>query len=145
MTQRIHRTGKEYETKVLFDDLSVAISVEVGLFNNASDNVSVSDTNPDTDITTEPDDALDYSRQTVDIPADVTVSQEGDRWRASFDTLTFNVDDNTETVDSYFVVVNFDATDYLYMSADLDQSYDLGMIGELNLAGTGIERATGSE
>jgi hypothetical protein len=132
-TTQLHNTGEEYIFKVVMDRSVVAVAtVSVGLFNDSVDNLNAdSDL---ADITTEPDDG-NYSRQTINLnDTDVTVRLEAGHWEAVLAQIEFDVEDTTGTVDSYFIVINFEAagdgspTDHLFWTGDLDQSRDLSQI-----------------
>lgn len=110
--------------------ISSGKTFDIGLYNDSTD--SLSDTSDVADITTEPAGSA-YSRQS-DAATDFTASLSGGDIQIAGTTQTFDVSDSTQTVDSVFVVVNFtsdivssdgSATDHLYYTNALDQSYDL--------------------
>lgn len=124
--------------KVVFDG-SVArkTSVTVGLFNNTTDTLAKADDL--SAITTEPSNG-NYARVSVDLnTTDTTTSLTDLFWRATFKELQFDVDGTTGTVDSYFVVVSFQAagdgsdTPHLFFTGELSQSRDLSQIERLDL------------
>jgi hypothetical protein len=96
--------GEEY---VIKNDLQGSITV--GMYNDNTD--SLSDTSTLSDITTEPDaGTTNYSRVTVDFSA---FDNSGD-WAVQNDSLvSFDFSDvsTSETLDSVFFVVNFQAED----------------------------------
>jgi len=104
---------------------------DIGLYNDSTD--SLSDTSDVGDITTEPAGSA-YARQS-DAATDFTASLSGGDIQIAGTTQTFDVSDSSQTVDSVFVVVNYasdvvssdggTATDHLYYTNALDQSYDL--------------------
>ena len=128
--------GEEW---MITNDLDAA-SVDVGLYNDSTD--SISDTDDIGSITTEPSDG-NYSRaagealSASDISGDWGVDNDG--------TITFDVTDTTGTVDSYFFVANFQASDtgdgssqdHLVLTGSLSQSYELSNLDTLEIsAGT---------
>jgi len=104
---------------------------DIGLYNDSTD--SLSDTSDVSDITTEPAGSA-YSRQS-EAATDFTASLVTDDIQIAGTTQTFDVSDSSQTVDSVFVVVNYasdivssdggTATDHLFYTNALDQSYDL--------------------
>lgn len=103
-----HDTGEEWKQKVLYrQDLisSRDASVDVGLYNDASDNLSDSDDIGA--IGSEPTTG-NYSRQSIALDgSDVSLSVDGSGNLMAEGTVTFDVTDTGETVDSFFVVVEF--------------------------------------
>jgi len=96
-------------------------------------------------ISTEPDTANTYSR-TSEASGNLTVDTSGSDAVFNFPTQTFDVATNSETVDSYFVVVNFDSdeagdggtpTDHLFFNGSLSQSRDLSQIETLKVDSIG--------
>lgn len=129
--------GEEY---VLETALS-GVTLTVGLYNDSTD--SITDTEDLADITTEPSDG-NYARQSG-VTFDLSDNGSGD-WQLDNDNqISFDVTNTTGTVDSYFIVANFQAddtgdgsaTDHLIATGSLSQSRDLSQIDTLNLsAGT---------
>lgn len=127
--------GEEYLVKNNLD----TSSVDVGLYNDASDSVSDGDDLP---LSSEPSDG-NYTRQSGETLSATDIS--GD-WGADNDNvITFDVTNTTGTVDSYFFVANFQAvdtgdgssTDHLILTGSLSQSYDLSNLDTLKIsAGT---------
>lgn len=103
---------------------------DIGLYNDSTD--SLGDTNDVEDITTEPSGSA-YARQSESASNFSASLQSGDV-RIAGSTQTFDVSDSSQSVDSVFVVVNYQsdliesdgsATDHLYFTNALDQTYDL--------------------
>jgi hypothetical protein len=124
--------GEEWTLKNNADGASLT----VGLYNDSTD--SISDANDIADITTEPSDG-NYARQTGVAFSARDVS--GD-WQMDNDSqVSFDVTSTTGTVDSYFIIANFQAddtgdgasTDHLIVTGALSQSYDLSNIDTLNI------------
>lgn len=122
--------GEEW---VLKNDISTA-TVTLGLYNDTTD--AITDTEDLADIITEPSDG-NYVRQSATLEAD----DDGD-WHAQTSAqVTFDVTSTTGTVDSYFIMVNFQATDtadgvatdHLVATGALSQSRDLSQIDTLNI------------
>ena len=128
--------GEEYFNKVVFGGLSPAISIAIGLFNDSVD--SLDDSADVVNITTEPS-GVSYSRQVVNVPAEVTISSFEGNWRSVFRDVTFNTSDSSGIVDAYFGIVKFQAqgdgveTDHLLFSGLLGQAYDLQYVNELRV------------
>lgn len=128
--------GEEWALKNNLDNASVT----VGLYDDSTD--TIVDANDLADITTEPSDG-NYSRQSANLSA--SDNSAGD-WKVDNDSqLSFDVTGTTGTVDSYFIVVNFQAddtsdsaaNDHLVVTGALSQSRDLSQIDTLDLpAGT---------
>jgi hypothetical protein len=128
--------GEEWMIKT---DLDTA-SIDVGLYNDATD--AISDTDDLSEITTEPSDG-NYTRQTS---IGVSASDISGDWGIDNDSaITFDVADTTGTVDSYFFIANFQAsdtgdgspTDHLVLTGSLSQSYELSNLDTLEIvAGT---------
>lgn len=136
MTQQLHDTGEEY-----YQDKLSGETFDVGLYNDATD--ALTDSEDLGDITTEPSDG-NYARQAGVAFSSSDIS--GD-WALTNDSqVSFDVTNTTGTVDSYFIVVNYQsddksdggATDHLLVTGALSQSYDLSNIDTLNLSANGI-------
>lgn len=123
----LHNHGEEY-----IQDLVIASgdTYSIGLYNDSTD--ALGESADIGDITTEPAGAA-YSRQS-DAASGFTASSVSGNVQIAGTTQTFDVSDSTQTVDSVFVVVNFQsdlvsadgsATDHLFYTNALDQSYDL--------------------
>jgi len=125
--------GEEY---IITEDLTTD-SVAVGLYDDSVDNIS----DPDdlASITTEPRDG-NYTRQSnvpvsaVDISGNFGINNDG--------KVTFDLQDTTPDVDSYFFVANFNssvagdssAQDHLILTGSLSQTYDLNSVDSLEIA-----------
>lgn len=119
-------------------------SVTVGLYNDATDGLADSD---DVGvITTEPSGAA-YAKQTAALGTDFTNQNSGGNWESILADQSYDTSDSVQSVDSYFVVVNFDsddagdagvAADHLLFTGSLDQTYDLGSVDSFTLSGSGI-------
>lgn len=128
--------GEEYTVKTALD----GVTLDIGVYNDATDNIT--DSEDLADITTEPSDG-NYVRKSVGF----TASDISGNWGIDSDTdVVFDMTDTTGTVDSYFVVANFTATDtgdagatdHLVVTGQLSQSYDLSQLTELTLTSGGI-------
>jgi len=128
--------GEEYTLETAL----AGVSLTVGLYNDSTD--AVSDTDDISDLTSEPSDG-NYARQSDTF----NLSDNGSgNWQLDNDNqLTFDVTNTTGTVDSYFIVANFQAddtgdgsaTDHMIATGSLSQSRDLSQIDTLNVsAGT---------
>ena len=136
MTTQLHDTGEEwYQTNI------ESVTYDVGLFNDSTD--SLTDSSDLSDITTEPTDG-NYSRLTGS--NFITLKSDGDWSLVNESQLSFDVTGTTGDVDSYFIVVNFQsedagdssASDHLFATGDLSQSYALSNLDTLNLSQEGI-------
>jgi len=123
----LHQHGEEFMQDLV---ISSGKTFQIGLYNDSTD--TLSDTSDVADITTEPSGSA-YSRQS-DAASGFTASLSGGDIQIAGNTQTFDVSDSSQTVDSVFVVVNYQsdvvtsdgsATDHLYYTNALDQSYDL--------------------
>lgn len=109
---------------------ATSLTVEIGLYDDSTDSIPVGGTLAD--ITTEPG---NVSR----ISSGITLSTPDDyvELNASATPITFDVSGSSETVDSYFVVVNSE----LFYTGALEQSRDLSGVDELELQTVGKEFA----
>lgn len=137
MTTQLHDTGEEFLIKYLFtDEVIKPANVTVGLYDDSTD--LLADADDYVAITSEPSTG-NYATQTVSFDGTgFNSSQSGGNWRATnASTVTFDVQNTTETVDSYYVLVNFDdgggAADHLFWTGDLEQSRDLSQIDTLDV------------
>ena len=131
----IKNYGKEFMVDYIFGNETGVSSFTVGLYRDATD-----DLGEDSDvgnITTEPTGAS-YSRQSVSFGTNFTNSFDGADWQTVFDDVTFDLSDSNQTVDSVFVVVNFDsdhasdggtATDHIFATYSLAQTIDASGVG----------------
>lgn len=128
--------GEEWLIKNSADNTSLS----VGLYNDSTD--AISDSNDLADLTTEPAGGS-YSRQSDNFSAS---DLSGD-WGFDNDSqLTFDTSDSSQTVDSYFIVANFQAddtsdgsaTDHMIATGSLSQSYDLSSVDTLNVNSGGV-------
>lgn len=136
MTRLLTDLGEEWYGET---DISGVASVTLGLYNDSTD--AISDTNDLSDISTEPSGAS-YARQTMEISFE---DLSGDWGFDNDNQESFDTSDSSQTVDSYFLVANFQAddtsdgsaTDHLIATGALSQSYDLSNVDTLNIsAGT---------
>jgi hypothetical protein len=118
--------------------------VTVGLYNDATDGLADSDDVGS--ITTEPSGAA-YGKQTATLGSDFTNQDNSGNWESILADQSYDTSDSGQSVDSYFVVVNFDsddagdggtASDHLLFTGSLDQTYDLGSVDSFTLSGSGI-------
>ena len=116
------------------------------LFNDSTDAISEEDDLAD--ITTEPDDEETYARQDSLVSTAQLAGSGGGDWGYSTDSeITFNVSDNTETVDAVGYVANFtstvagdgSATDHLIAADGLTQSRDLSDFSEIRFDAGDLE------
>lgn len=124
----LHNHGEEFVMDLVINS---GKTFDIGLYNDATD--ALSDSSDVGAITTEPAGTA-YARQS-DLAGNFTASLVSGDVQIAGETNTFDVSDSTQTVDSVFVVVNFasdlvsadgtTATDHLFYTNALDQSYDL--------------------
>jgi len=149
MTTQLHDTGEEFAIKDLFreDLITKPASVEISLFNDTTD--ALSDSSDVGGITTEPVGAS-FARQTASFSAADFTPQDNasQNWEIVIADQTFDTTDSSQSVDAYFIVINFDSddagdagtpTDHLYFTGDLDQTYDLNSVDTFTLSGAGLE------
>lgn len=102
-----HDVGEEFKQKSIYraDLLTRPGSVEVLLYNDATDNLSES--SDVGDITTEPTEG-NYARQTVSLDTtDLSLSVDGSGDLQADGSVTFDTLDTGDTVDGYALVVSF--------------------------------------
>lgn len=144
MAANLTNVGEEWAQKQIIEQHSKT-SWSIGLYDDSTD--SITDSKDETDISTEPDNANDYARKTVTVPDNVTVTGSSD---VQFDVSdqTFSVGTNTETVDSWFIVVSFTSdtangnsegtdNDHLVITGALSSSKDLTDIDNLTIQDIG--------
>ena len=137
--------GEEWIQRAAMQDIG-PVTVECGLYNDGTD--ALGEGSDVADITTEPAGSA-YARQDVTVPGNVTFSLDGsNNLQVDIDDQTYDTSDSSQTVDSYFLVVNFqatvvtadgDLTDHLTLTGALSQSRDLSQIDNLqvnNMGGT---------
>jgi len=138
MSVGIHDHGKEYLQRVGFNDLSPVSTISVGLYNDSTD--SLTESNDLSDITTEPSGAS-YARQTASLSGDVSFSQDGNNdIVVDVADQTFDTSDSSQSVDSFFVVINFQAsvvtsdgsaTDHIFFTGNLGDTLNLSSWSEV--------------
>lgn len=146
MSDLLTVTGEQFmqESSWRTDLITRPASIDILLYNDSTD--SISDTNNLADITTEPS-GSSYARQSVSLDgSSVNITEDGsNNWEITFNQVSFDTSDSSQTVDGYGIVANFDATastggnngDNLVMTGSLSQSYDLSNVDTLNVSNTG--------
>lgn len=137
--------GEEWIQRAAMQDISPT-TINCGLYNDSSDALGEGD--DVAGISTEPAGSA-YAKQSVTAPTNVTFSLDGsNNLQVDIDDQTYDTSDSSQTVDSYFLVVNFQATivsadggatDHLVLTGALSQSRDLSQIDNLqvnNMGGT---------
>lgn len=141
--------GEEFIVRKCFiEDLGTITGVEVGLYDSATD--SLGDTSDVGDITSEPTDG-NYDRLTFDFGStDFSALLDSGDVTGFLADHSFDVTDTTGDVDSYFIVVEFQSTvvnseagqnKHLIGFGDLEQSYPLGSLDQLDSQDAGIKVA----
>lgn len=139
--------GEEFLLRKTFlEDLGAVSSVEIGLYNDTTDALTDSD---DTGaLTTEPTGTA-YNRISLNFgSANFTAQQPSSDVEAIIADHDFNLSDDTSgSVDSYFLVITFQAstvssdsaqTTHLVARGALAQSYDLASVDTLNNNSSGV-------
>mgnify|MGYP000046420151 CR=1 FL=1 len=145
MASMLSNYGEEWIQRAAMQDISPT-SVECGLYNDSTN--ALGEGADVADISTEPAGSA-YARQSITVPDNVTFSLDGsNNLQVDIDNQTYDTSDSSQTVDSYFLVVNFQATvvsadgsptDHLVLTGALSQSRDLSQIDNLqvnNMGGT---------
>jgi len=156
MSTQLHQSGEEYESGVQIGTISKVSSVEVGVFHDGevSGDTTNGDDLADSDdvgaITTEPSGSA-YSRETVSLDStEFSVVQESGNFQFESDNEIGTIDlsdDNSGTIDAYFVVINVQLsgdsspTDHLWFSGNLSVSYDLSKTNGVDLQAGGVGRS----
>lgn len=142
MSFQLHDTGEQYLIRTAGNDITPVSSVDASLYNDSTD--ALSESNDVADITTEPAGGS-FSRQSVSCPGDLTLQYDGSTdYQKVLADQTFDTSDSSQTVDGYFIVVNYQAdadgssTDHLYFTGGLDQSYDLSSVDQLTISGAAL-------
>lgn len=138
MAQGLSDVGEEFIIRHVFtEDVTKPGSLDVGLYNDTTDDLS--DSEDLSDITTEPSGAS-YTRQTVSFgTTDMSASDVSGDWEVAIADQEFDVSDSSQTVDSWFLVINFtssdkgdgSATDHVFARGGLGVTDDLS-----NFSGT---------
>jgi len=148
MADKLTVTGKQFVNESAFrtDLITRPGSIDILLLNDSTD--SLSETSNVGDITTEPGSG-NYTRQTVSLDSsDITVSEDGsNNYEVTIKNLTFDTENESQNVDGWGLVVDFDGTDStggnngnnLIATGSLSQQYDLGQVDELNVNDITIE------
>lgn len=139
MAHNLTNYGEEWVQRAACQDISPT-SIDCGLYNDGTD--ALGEDADVGDITTEPGGSA-YNRQSVTVPDNVTFTQDGSNdLQVDIDDQTYDTSDSSQTVDSYFLVVNFQATvvtadgsptDHLVLTGALSQSRDLSQIDNLQV------------
>lgn len=149
MTTQLHDTGEEFVVDYIFTDGATRpANVSIGLFNDSTDTLSDSSDYDGSsgDITTEPTGGA-YAEQTASFgTSDFTNSDNGGDWETVIADQTFDTSNSSQSVDSYFVTIHFQADDtsdtgtvtHLFWTGDLDQTYDLSGIDSFTISGAGL-------
>lgn len=142
----LHDTGEEFIIDVHFDEsVTKPNSLDVGLYNDNTDGLTQS--SDVGDITTEPSGGS-YARQSASYGTNFTNSDSSGDWQTKIDDLTFDVSDSSQTIDAYFIVVNFksddksdgSASDHIYWSGGLGSTEDLSNYdGDFKLQDAGLK------
>ena len=142
MTQLTTDIGEEY----LIDEEQDGDTVTFLLFDNDTDSIGEEDDLAD--ITTEPDDAEDYDRQSSSVStAQLAGSGGGDYGYQTDADVVFSVSDNTETVDAIGFVATFESSvagdsspeDHLIGVDELASSLDLTDFDEIEYEAGDLE------
>lgn len=144
MADELFQTGEEFIVRRTFGPSDVSTTqVELTLYNDATD--ALVDDSLIGDVTTEPG---TITRQTVDLDsAQISYTLNGNgNFQAEFEDQVFDTTGITADVDAYATIVNFQssvagdgsASDNLFFAGLLDQTYDLSIIDQFTLRGTGI-------
>jgi len=127
MTQQLFNEGEAF---VLNNNMG-SVTYQIGLYNDSSDNLSDSATY--SSITTEPSGSA-YAAQTAAGTVSTNASNNG---QVDIDTVTFDVSDSSQTVDSVYIRDN--STGDLIAANALGSSYDLSAEGgKLEVDGAGF-------
>jgi len=142
MADQVTVTGKQFINESAFrtDLITRPGTVDILLFNDSTD--SISETSNLSDITTEPGSG-NYSRQSVSLDSsDVTVSEDGsNNYEVKIKNLTFDTTNESQDVDGWGIVANFDGTDStggnngdnLIATGSLSQTRNLDQIDTFNV------------
>lgn len=131
MAHILTNVGEEWTLKTALE----GVSLSYGLYNDTTDNIG--DVDDESALTSEPADG-NYVRQTT---TGTLAKVSGDWSIYNVDQLQFDVTGTTGTVDSWFIVVSFQAdetgdasaNDHLIVTGALDASRDLSQIDQLNV------------
>lgn len=148
MVTSLHDTGEEFIMDAVFraDTITDPNSVTIGLFFDSTD--ALSDSSDIGAITTEPTGAA-YAAQTATMDTTDFTNEDsgGGDWQTTITDQTFDTSDSTQDVDAYYISLTFaaedtndagTATEHLFWTGDLDQTYDLNSVDSLTLSGAGL-------
>jgi len=145
MTVQQHDRGEEYTIKVEAGILTRVSQITFGLFQDGGtggDNLSDSD--DISAISTEPTSG-NYTRQTFSLDStEFTVTKNANgNYQYTKDAFDWDVGGTSESVDSWFAIINFNGdgdstpTDHLVFSGSLDQTRDLSNSDTLTVSSIG--------
>lgn len=131
MSHGLSDVGEEAIIRHVFtEDITKPSAISFGLYYDATDNLQ--DSEDLADITTEPSGAS-YARigRTFGTGEFTSSDVDGD-WQAVADDISFDLSDSSQTVDSWFAVINFQssdkgdgsATDHVMMRGGLGEEVD---------------------
>lgn len=149
MVTQLHNTGEEVMLRDFFEesvDKTNISGLTIGLFSDNTDGLTDAD---DVDsITTDPNGSA-YARATLSFGTSqfTAESNANGNWQVVFSDMTFDTSDSSNSVDAYYVEINFQSQEtgdtskspHLLFTGDLDQSYDLTQIDSFTLSGAGLE------
>jgi len=141
MTTQLHDTGEEFIVDKVFTGGNSVSSVSVGLYNDSTD--ALTDSDDVSAISTEPG-GSNYGRQSASFEMNFTNTNNSGDWETQMDDLVFDTSDSNQSVDAYFVVVNFNSddtgtdADHLFFTGSLDQTYDLSSVDQFTLSNSGL-------
>jgi hypothetical protein len=133
MVDLLTNIGEEY----VIENNANGATIDVGLYNDTTD--ALGETSTLSSITTEPAGAS-YARQTDTV---TTEQISGDFGFDNDSLLSFDTSDSSQTVDAFFVVINFTSdtvagdgatTDHLVAAGDLSQSRDLSNLDQVDIS-----------
>jgi len=132
MGYQLFDTGEEWIWDYLFLQEQGISSLELTLYNDATDALTDTDTDPSTAVMTEPGGGS-YARATVNLGDAVFVVQDdGGDWEVVFPDVTFDISDSSQNVDSWLIVIPSWASD------------DGGATQDWNFANGRLEDASGN-
>lgn len=145
MGYQLFDAGEELRQKHFYtDEANRPSSLQMLVYDDATDALTDTDDDPDVDITTEATGAA-YGRQNVAFTADFTVSQVSGDWIADYADQTFGLQDDSDgSTDSWATVANValagdggTPADHLFLNGSLSQSYSMSSTNSLTVQDAG--------
>lgn len=118
------------------EDITKPASLNARLYNDTTDDLQDSEVDPSTVVTTQPTGAA-YAAQTITFGTTDfdTLSKVGGDYRVLMADIGWDLSDSSETVDSWYLTINFNSTeaggtgDWIFLRGSLGETVDASTVG----------------